>query len=178
MVTLPQIRTVPMILTKPHGPPGNLLMAVVESTELVHGGFFLLFNGKSVWSNSPETCCIYFLRNDTRNDADTSPLKIKLATEGLLILLIEEISTRMNQIGHRNQQSQSTEWKTPLCLPITITMAQVITTLNAKCIYIKIANEASCNCAKLGSLYNNMNLTEGNTIIHETQFLSSNREIN
>lgn len=143
----------------------------------MHGGFFLLFKRVSVWPNPPEICVFYFLRNDTGNDVNISPLKIKLATERLLILFIEEINTRMNQIGHIHQQAQSTECKTPLCLPIMIPMAQVIIALKPKCIYIKTANEASCNCKNLGSVPNNMNLT-GGKYHNKTQFLSSNREIN
>lgn len=103
---------------------------------------------------------------------------IKLATEGLLTLPIEEISTRMNQIGHINQQAKSTDWKPPVCLPMMRTSVQVITTLNPKCMHIKIANEARCNCTNLEFLPNNMNLTEGNTIMCETQSLSNNREMN
>lgn len=116
--------------------------------------------------------------NDIRNVANTPPVIIKLASEGLFTLPVEEISTRMNQIWHINQQAQSSEQKPPLCLPMMRTMVQVITTLNHKHIYIKIANEVRCNCTNLGFMPNNMNSKERNTIICETQSLSNNREIN
>lgn len=67
----------------------------------------LVFNGIITCPGKPRRDLHYFTfsENDTGNDANTSPLKNKLSTEGLLILLTEGISTRMNQTEHINHQT-------------------------------------------------------------------------
>lgn len=140
---------------------------MVQNIELVHIGFFLLFDGVPC-PGKPQRDLLYFTftENDTGNDASTSQLKITFSLEGVLILLPEGINTRMSQTGHTHHQARLTGWRCSLYLPIVVTIA----TLKPECISMTIADETSYTCANLGVPLNNMNLAEGNTTtVCETQ---------
>lgn len=104
MVKLPQTETVPMTLTLMAHLQEKLLTTVVQNIELVHCGLFLPLNGVTCRGKSCQDLFYFtFSKNNTGYDASTSPLKIK----GLLILLTEEISIRMNQAEHVHHQANS-----------------------------------------------------------------------
>lgn len=144
---------------------------MVQNTELMHSGFFLLFNGISC-PGKPQWDLLYFTftENYTGNNASTSQLKIKFCIEGEGIdtglLLPEGINTRMSQTGYTHHQAWPMGWRCSLFLSVVVTIA----TLKPEWISMTIADETTYTCANLGVPPNNMNLAEGNkTTICKTQ---------